>query len=102
MHRLPIRCVEGHWEVQVPLDRHVEWIRCDSQQDAQQMSHSGNLAYDAFEHRRSGEEVAGELDEAARLFLKYDCTARAAWLHEHAKYARGEPSIFDGADPGDH
>jgi hypothetical protein len=66
------------------------------------MSLSGNLAYHAFERKRSGEEIAHELEDAARLFLRYDCTARAAWLHEHAKFARGEPSVFDGSHPTDH
>jgi hypothetical protein len=102
MHHLPVRCLNGYWEVQIPLDHHNEWIRCDSQQDAHQLSLSGNLAYEAFERKRSGEEIAQELETAARLCLKYGCTARAAWLHEHAKYARGEPSMFDGAAPGDH
>jgi hypothetical protein len=66
------------------------------------MSASGNLAFQVFERERSGGEIAHELEDAARLFLKYSCTARAAWLHEHAKYARGEPSIFDGAISTDH
>jgi hypothetical protein len=58
------------------------------------MSLSGNLAYDALEGKRGGADVARELDDAARLFLKYGLTDRAAWLHEHSKYARGEPTIF--------
>ena len=95
MHRLPIRRINGHWEVQVPLDHHSEWIRCGSQRDANKMSLSGNLAYDALEGKRSRQEVAHELAEASRLFLKYGCTARATWLHEHAKLVKGEPSIFD-------
>jgi hypothetical protein len=102
MHKLPIRIANGHWEVQTPLDHHSEWIRCDSQQDAQAMAVSGNLAYEVFEGKRSGEVIAQALLDAVRLFLKYGCTAQAAWLHEHAKYAKGEPSIFDGATPTDH
>src|SRR5262245_8167119 len=102
MHRLPVRCDNGTWEVQVSLDHQIVWIRCDTHQDAQTMSLSGNLAYEAFERKRSGEDIAQELQDAARLFLNYGCTARAAWLHEHAKYARCEPSIFDAAESGDH
>ena len=99
MHRLPVRFFDGCWEVQVPLDHRAEWIRCDSQQDAYQMSLSGNLAYDAFERNRAGEELAQELNDAARLFLEYGYTDRAIWLTEHAKYAKGEPSIFDSDRP---
>src|SRR5262245_48267798 len=102
MHRLPMRFHDCRWEVQIRLDHHTRWIRCDSQQDAQQMSLSGNLAYDALEGKQTGREIAEELEDAVRLFLKYGCTDRAAWLHEHAKYARGEPSIFDTVrDAGD-
>jgi hypothetical protein len=86
----------------IPKPSIDQTIRCDSQQDAQQMSLSGNLAYDALERKQSGAEVAKQLEDAVRLFLKYGCTDRAAWLHEHAKYAKGEPSIFDTVrDAGD-
>lgn len=64
-------------------------------QDAYAMSMAGNLAYDAAGRLQSGEDFAEELQAAARLFLKYGCTERAAWLAEHTKVARGEPSIFD-------
>ena len=97
MHRLPTRVIDGHWEVQIPVNGHVAWIRCDSQQDARRMSDAGNLAFDAIERKRTGEELAQELEDAAHLFLKYKCTDRAAWLAEHAKVARGEPSIYDSA-----
>ena len=73
MHRLPTRVVDGHWEVQIPVDNHSAWIRCDSQQEAHRMSNAGNLAFDAIERNRVGEEIAKELEEAAHLFLKYQC-----------------------------
>ena len=81
----------------VPVSSGDTWIQCQSAQDAQQMSLSGNLAYDAIERHRAGEEIAEELEAAARLFFKYDCHERAIWLVEHAKFARGEPTIFDNS-----
>jgi hypothetical protein len=98
MHKLPIRFHEDRWEVQVPTpNNHTEWIRCDTQGDAHRMSQSGKLAFEALECIEDDEKLAAELDEAAQQFLKYGCTERAAWLHEHAKRARGEPSSFDNA-----
>ena len=95
MHKLATRCVNGHWEVLVPFSTGDQWIRCESMQDAHQMGQSGNLAFDALERIRTGEEIAQELESAARLFFQYNCHERAIWLAEHAKVARGEPSIFD-------
>jgi hypothetical protein len=100
MHRLPTRCHDGIWEVLVPFSTGDTWIACDSHRDAHQMSLSGNLAFDAIEGKRCGEEVAEELEESARYFFKYECHERAIWLAEHAKFARGEPSIFDAAHGG--
>src|SRR5262245_54633755 len=95
MHRLPLRCIDCIWEVLVRCSAGDRWIACRSQQDAHQMSLSGNLAFDAVERKLRGDGLAQELESAARFFLKYDCVERAAWLAEHAKVARGEPSVFD-------
>jgi hypothetical protein len=97
MQRLSMRCINGSWEVLVPFSTGDRWIACRSQQDAHQMSLSGNLAFQAVEGKRRDEDIAQELEAAARFFLKYDCVERAAWLAEHAKVARGEPSIFGSA-----
>jgi hypothetical protein len=94
MHRLPTRCVNDIWEVLVPVSTGDRWIACNSEHEAYEMSLSGNLAFDAVEGKRRGDEVAQELEAAARLFLRYDCVERATWLAEYAKVARGEPSIF--------
>ena len=95
MQRLPLRFHEGRWQVQIPAGSHATWISCDTQGDAHRMSKSGKLASAALECLDNDEKLAAELDKAAHLFLKYGCTERATWLHEHAKRARGEPSIFD-------
>jgi hypothetical protein len=95
MHRLPTRCRLGQWEVFVPHGSDGDWIRCGSLSIARTLSESGNLAYHAIERRRTGEEIAAELEAAAELFRQFNCPERAAWLLEHAKFARGEPSIFD-------
>jgi hypothetical protein len=100
MHRLPIRCRDDKWEVLVPFSTGDRWIACNSQQDAHQMSLSGNLAFDAIDRKRSGAEIAEELEAAARFFFEYKCDERAIWLAEHAKFARGEPSIFDSHSRG--
>jgi hypothetical protein len=94
MHRLATRCRHGTWAVLVPISAGDSWIPCRSMQDARQMSMSGNLAFDAIERQQAGEEVAQELEAAARLFFQYDCHERAIWLAEHAKFARGEPTVF--------
>jgi hypothetical protein len=95
MHRLQTRNVNAHWEVLVPFSTGEQWIQCDSMQEARHMSVAGDLAFETIEGRRTGEEAAQELEDAARLFFKYECHERAIWLAEHAKVARGEPSIFD-------
>ena len=95
MHKLPLRFDQGRWQVQIPVGSQSTWVFCDTQGDAHCMSQSGKLAFEALECIENDEKLAAELDEAAHLFLKYGCTERAAWLHEHAKRARGEPSIFD-------
>jgi hypothetical protein len=63
--------------------------------DAYTMSSSGHLAFQAIERKQPGEDLASEIEDAARLFFDYECYERAIWLAEHAKFARGEPSIFD-------
>jgi len=101
MHKLSLRCHNGRWEVLVPHG-HGEadkWICCRTEADARQLAASGKLAFEAIERKRSGDEIAKELEECARLFFSYGCTERSMWLAEHAKLARGEPSVFgDGAD----
>jgi hypothetical protein len=97
MHKLSIRCRSHKWEVLVPGSNCESWIQCKSIADAQQMAASGNLAYDAFQGNRAGEEIAQALEDCARLFFAYDCHERAIWLTEHAKYARREPSLFQAA-----
>jgi hypothetical protein len=47
----------------------------------------------AAEGDRVGNGIAGELESAAALFSKYDCDSTAAWIIEHAKFARGLPSV---------
>jgi hypothetical protein len=100
MHKLPLRCRDGRWEVLVPRG-HGEaetWITCRREAEARQLAASGNLAFEAIERKRSGEEIASELEACARLFFTYGCIERSMWLAEHAKFARGEPSVFgDGA-----
>ena len=90
MHKLPTRCVDGHWEgPEIPVNSHSAWIRCESQEDSRRLSDSGNFAFDAIERKRTGEEIAQELQDVARLFLKYNCAERAAWLHEHCQVRQG-------------
>ena len=95
MHRLSIRCLRGKWEVLAPSVDSDFWIRCKSLEDARKLSQSGKLTFEALEGQSKGHEVANELDDVARLFCAYGFHERAAWLAEHAKFARGEPSIFD-------
>jgi hypothetical protein len=97
MHKLSTRCRNQHWEVLVPGANCEVWIQCKSIVDARRMAVSGNLAFDAFQGSRAGGEIAQALDDCTHLFLDYDCHERAAWLAEHAKFARGEPSLFAGA-----
>ena len=68
---------------------------CGNEADCLQMADSGNLAFDAIERLRTGPEIARQLGMSAALFNRYGYHERAKWLMEHAKFARGEPSIFD-------
>lgn len=96
MHKLPLRCCNDRWEVLVPrADGEDIWIYAHTEADARQLAGSNSLAFEAIERKRSGEEIAKELEACARLFFQYGCIDRTVWLAEHAKLARGEPSIFD-------
>ena len=95
MHGLPVRLFDGKWEVLLSRNGASHWLGCDGEKDARQMAASGNLAYEAIDGKRPGEEIAQELEACARTFNKYGCDDQAMWLIEHAKVARGEPSAFD-------
>jgi hypothetical protein len=101
MHRLPVRLCEGKWEVLLSRNGAGHWLCCDSEKDARQMAASGNLAYEAIDGKRPGEDIAQDLEACARTFSNYGCDDQAKWLMEHAKIARGEPSVFDVAPPSD-
>ena len=95
MHKLSTRCHRGAWEVLIPNGALGKWVRCRHYADAHRMAVSGNLAFDALERVRTGDEIVQELQACADLFGLYGCNERAAWLLEHAKFARGERSLFD-------
>ena len=95
MHKLPTRCNDGIWEVLIPNGVTEKWTRCRTETDARLMAASGSLAFDALEGVRTGDEIGQELEQCAELFSRYECNERAIWIREHAKFARGKPSLFD-------
>ena len=56
------------------------------------MSASLDLMHHVAEGDLVGEAIAQKLESVAALFLKYGCEGNAAWIIEHAKFARGEPA----------
>jgi hypothetical protein len=86
-----IKYRDNSWQVQVSSD---QWLRVDSESDAYTMSACLDLMFVATEGGID-EEIAGELESAAALFSKYGCEKNAAWIIEHAKFARGQPSALD-------
>jgi hypothetical protein len=96
MGLLPIRFRDGSWQVEVADRETSHWVRCDSESDGYQLAASANLLFAALDGDRVGEGIARELESCATLFTKYGCHSNASHLKECAKFARGEPSDFDG------
>jgi hypothetical protein len=93
MGDLPIKYRDGFWHVLVG-DGH--WVKVESDSDAYQLAASADLARVALEGDREGDEIARELESCAALFAKYGILGEAKYMTECAKFARQEPSVFDG------
>ena len=92
MAGLPIKYRDGSWQVLAEDN----WIKVDSDSDAYKLAASADLAHVALEGDREGEEIAGELESCAALFARYGAHSSARYMTECAKFARHEPSYFDG------
>jgi hypothetical protein len=79
---------DSSWQVLVS----DQWIRVDSESDAYAMSASLELLHRVADGDLVGEEVAQKLESVAALFTKYGCDAEAAFIIEHVKFARDQPS----------
>ena len=89
MSGYPIKYGENGWQVRVSDNR---WICVDSEFDAYAISASLDLMHHVAEGDLVGEDIAKKLESVAALFQKYGCGSNAAWIIEHAKFARGQPS----------
>jgi hypothetical protein len=72
-----------------------DWVVCETEADARQMSLSLELEFSVLEGIRVGDEAAAELEACAVLFSKYGQVEQSRTFKELAKLARGEPSDFD-------
>jgi hypothetical protein len=90
--KLAVRCLEGQW--QVLLDSPEKWQDCHDEHDARAIAKGQVLARDVVAGVASGDEVAKELEDAARAIRRNigNCTAER-YFDRAARVARGEEEV---------